>query len=130
MRRERGFTLIELVVGLVILGVALLAMMSTIPLLVGQGSLHDAGRLAREGRSCAELLIALESAGELDLSASEDDPGQWAGAPYEDALDELCGSGSNLTMDRAGPDNGMYTLTIGTGGGSSSSLVLMLPESS
>ena len=128
--RQRGFTLLELVVGLVVLGVAMLALMSTIPLLAGSSSIHDANQLAREGRSCAELLIALESADELALADSENDPGQWAEttpSPYKDALDELCGNDSNLDVSHAGEDeDGMYTLTIRYG--ASSPLVLMLPE--
>ena len=130
--RQRGFTLLELVVGLVVLGVAMLALMSTIPLLAGSGGIHDANQLAREGRSCAELLIALESSDELeDLAASASEPSQWAGEPYNDdtldgSLNKLCGANSNLTVVSAGPDSGMYTVTIRYG--ASSPLVLMLPE--
>ena len=129
---QRGFTLLELVVGLVVLGVALLALMSTIPLLAGSGGIHDANQLAREGRSCAELLIALESADELDLADTDsDDPSQWAGTPYSDddgVLIKLCGTDSNLDVshDEDEDGDGMYTLTIGYG--ASSPLVLMLPE--
>lgn len=129
--RQRGFTLLELVVGLVVLGVAMLALMSTIPLLAGSGSIHDANQLAREGRSCAEVLIALESSDELDLADTDsDDPSQWAGTPsdYDGALIELCDTGSNLDVSHDGDEDGdgMYTLTIGYG--ASSPLVLMLPE--
>lgn len=121
--RQGGLTLIELIVGMVILAVALTALMATIPVLSGSSSARDADALVRDGRSCAELLLALHSAGDLELTDS-DNPVNWSSDnEAQNALESLCGAdGLNISSNTA---NSAYDITITRG--NVSPLLLRLP---
>ena len=114
--RQGGLTLIELIVGRVIIAVALTALMATIPILSGSSSARDADVLAREGRNCAELLLALHTTGDLNLSV-DTTPSAWASGDASTALEELCGDGDNrlTSVEATNEDSDIFKITISRG---------------
>ena len=55
---QRGLTLIEMIVTIVVLGIAMAALASFYPLLAQLPDAEEAERAARNAESCAELIIA------------------------------------------------------------------------
>lgn len=94
-RRQCGVTLIELIIGIVLIGLAITILGQTLPFAGEQAVMTDQGRLTRQARNCGETLIALNEDSQLDFSDAEGNPpATWAadGAREESttALDEQC----------------------------------------
>ncbi|WP_018938948.1 MULTISPECIES: prepilin-type N-terminal cleavage/methylation domain-containing protein [unclassified Thioalkalivibrio] len=134
---SRGTTLIELLIGLVIIAVALAALATTLPLLTSLAATEDAEEFARDGRGCGEVLLAIFDADSLDLSgcpASGVDPANWAD---EDApktaeaaalLNAACGH-ATLELSCTAPAGADYDeVEIGWSRGGMSSLNLQFPR--
>ncbi|WP_345941476.1 type II secretion system protein [Halorhodospira halophila] len=63
---QRGLTLIEMIVTIVVLGIAMAALASFYPLLAQLPDAEEAERAARNAESCAELIIAAFRDGKFD----------------------------------------------------------------
>ncbi|MGM0553509.1 MAG: prepilin-type N-terminal cleavage/methylation domain-containing protein [Pseudomonadota bacterium] len=134
--RGYGTTLIELLVGLVIIAVAMAALAATLPLLTSLVATEDAEEFARGGRGCGEVLLAVFDAGALDLSgcpASNVTPGIWSdldasnSTEAENALNAACGQATLELSCTAGAGD-YHEIEIHRAGGGMTPLVLQLPR--
>lgn len=106
-RRVRGLTLIELVVALVIIGVAMAGLAGTFALLTGVAGTEDAEEYAREARGCGEALLAVHQGPGLQLHTQcgeSDSPATWAEGDAGEALGEICGGASLQVRCTVDPD--------------------------
>lgn len=135
-RRGYGTTLIELLVGLVIIAVAMAALATTLPLLTSLAATEDAEEFARDGRGCGEVLLAVFDAGALAVNgcpASNVTPGAWSdpdaanSTEAANALNAACGRATlELSCTAGGSD--YHEIEIRRAGGGMTPLVLQLPR--
>lgn len=128
-----GASLVGVLVGLVVLGVAMLALTASIVLMNAATQSTDAERFAAEGRACGELLLALRHEDPDAFQPGQDcpggvvaDPAQWWGGENgeneSDALTDLCVSnalelrcenlGNEFRVDLRSADLGQTELTL------------------
>lgn len=123
---QRGLTLIEMIVTIVVLGIAMAALASFYPLLAQLPDAEEAERAARNAESCAELIIAasrdhydedqnifLFQPSEIqvggELGPANGDNGIYIG---EDLWDRFC-SGNSLIEVSASENGGKLIIEIG-----------------